>query len=1157
MTVKGPAQSDKTEEKAALNAAKNNITEKGRLSDQKLDQHLSYEFGGPWGVFAMMVGFPVLMYYLWACLTFYDGRLVTPTSLDDIVPFLNTMWGHVVKDAYPTTYSFTMYSAFVAFELLVAFIMPGYQQEGLPVPSLNYRTLMYNCNALWCVYTTIATALALHFTDIFRLTEIIDHFGELMTVSMIWGFGVAFGVYFITIAMGWQIRMSGNFLYDVFMGAILNPRLGSVDLKMWLEVRIPWMLLFLISLSGCLKQYELYGSVSPNMAFMTLATWLYVNACAKGEECIPQTWDMFYEKWGWLVIFWNFSGVPFTYCYSVIFMATHHPDTYKFSTAGYILLYTTLLTAYFIFDTSMAQKSRFKMMQQGTYRPRWTFPQLPWSTLTNPTYIQTEHGNKLLTSGWWAYSRKPNYTADLVQSFTWGAVVGFNVNGHFPVRLCDFCKKNGTETACLQSAVVKGTRSLKPATIALHEDLAKLSKRAQTLEQAIAEVQNTISNFPHPLLVKDSQIRTASPVPGLQRTSDNVSGDSRQVESDELLGLDAALRSLHLDGNQYHGDTVASEENDTVDTPDSVPALPAKRKPPPMHFPAQIISFSMLFPIHDQPLPSDLSVFLNFLPDYARAIELLDNYHSTLLSPVSLTTKTLMNTFYPNGERTLDLTVASSQSLAYLFMIFLLGSLYDVNISVDAMTKDVDRYFTLARAAMASFPIDVYPRINGIRAIVNIDGLVFPTLPWAAVVRIAYITRSQRTQKYLNRREYQWSITGILAKAVIASGLHRDLSFSVSDPVEHASLKQTFWEFYCNDIWMSFMFGRPTSMVSTMVQCERPKKVLVPEHHISDFFPWKYSFTQLVCDIATERNITYEDTLRLEKKLRDHPLPASLSWPSHGEPLPKEPVGKLFQRYIAAVWRTAPVFYIHKRWVPEILKNCRTIDPVTSPHWRSAVTAYESARALVHDMLRLWHELPHLIERMAPFWSHTGTAAIALGALVACVPECSFAADALDHLDQACDMFEAAKNGLQPPGILTTMCRLRMKAHYAFERERRESSASVKDDDITMRISTKEIDFPYSFGEQSTTPQDEKMGVPDPGSSYSTGSSDLRTAHTNGNGHSYLPPSQPFLQMPPDPINTYPMTYDSGSHPPSAWSDMVSRTLPHIAPRAVFGGFPS
>lgn len=64
------------------------------------------------------------------------------------------------------------------------------------------------------------------------------------------------------------------------------------------------------------------------MAFMILATWLYLNAwcvvltlsmaflnirvhSGKGEECIPQTWDMYHEKWGFMVIFWNFAGVPF------------------------------------------------------------------------------------------------------------------------------------------------------------------------------------------------------------------------------------------------------------------------------------------------------------------------------------------------------------------------------------------------------------------------------------------------------------------------------------------------------------------------------------------------------------------------------------------------------------------------------------------------------------------------------------------------------------------------------------------------------------------------------------------------------------------------------------------------------------------------------
>ncbi|KAG8717039.1 C-24(28) sterol reductase [Ceratobasidium sp. 394] len=77
------------------------------------------------------------MYYLWICLWFYDGQLVHPSSIADCRPFLERMWGHVVQDAYPTRHAFNMYTARIIFQLALAFVMPGYVQEGLPVPSLN------------------------------------------------------------------------------------------------------------------------------------------------------------------------------------------------------------------------------------------------------------------------------------------------------------------------------------------------------------------------------------------------------------------------------------------------------------------------------------------------------------------------------------------------------------------------------------------------------------------------------------------------------------------------------------------------------------------------------------------------------------------------------------------------------------------------------------------------------------------------------------------------------------------------------------------------------------------------------------------------------------------------------------------------------------
>ncbi|KAG9048018.1 C-24(28) sterol reductase [Tulasnella sp. UAMH 9824] len=410
------------------NASKSqsNVTEAGRVTDKKLDQHTSYEFGGPIGVTIMIAIFPPLMYYFWICLWFYDGALVHPNGLGDIVPFFGRMWRHIVEDAYPDAWSTTFYVGLMAFQLFLAFVMPGYQQEGLPVPSLNYKTLMYNCNALACWYATLVTSFVLHWFGIFRLSGIVDHFGGIMTVSILWGFGLSLVTYWVAVLNGTAMRMSGNFMYDFWMGAPLNPRIGNVDLKMFQEVRIPWVLLFYICLSGACKQYDDYGYVSANVAFMVLATGLYINACAKGEECIPQTWDMFHEKDGFMLIFWNFAGVPFTYCYPTLYMVRRHPDTYAFPLWGKILLYTTLMVSHYIFDTSMAQKSHFKMQLQGIHHERWAFPQWPGRHVHNPTYVQTAHGNRLLTSGWWAYARKPNYAADWIQSFTWGVCAGFS-----------------------------------------------------------------------------------------------------------------------------------------------------------------------------------------------------------------------------------------------------------------------------------------------------------------------------------------------------------------------------------------------------------------------------------------------------------------------------------------------------------------------------------------------------------------------------------------------------------------------------------------------------------------------------------------------------------------------------------------------------------
>ncbi|MGB5348728.1 MAG: hypothetical protein WBN10_03970, partial [Polyangiales bacterium] len=147
-------------------------------------------------------------------------------------------------------------------------------------------------------------------------------------------------------------------------------------------------------------------------------------ACMKGEECIPTTWDIFYEKWGWMLVFWNLAGVPFVYCFSSMYIASRPP--FEHSAGFTVFCFLLLFGSYYVWDTAQSQRNRFRMQLNGSYVKRKAFPQLPWGTLHNPRYLDTEAGSKLLVDGWWRYARKIHYTADILMALSWGLICGFD-----------------------------------------------------------------------------------------------------------------------------------------------------------------------------------------------------------------------------------------------------------------------------------------------------------------------------------------------------------------------------------------------------------------------------------------------------------------------------------------------------------------------------------------------------------------------------------------------------------------------------------------------------------------------------------------------------------------------------------------------------------
>jgi delta24(24(1))-sterol reductase len=384
-----------------------------------------YDFGGPLGVTAMMLGFPLLMWYMWIGATYYNGKFPSEPSMT-WSQFANHLFHLAYTGAFPHRRAWIIFETFFVFEGFLYMFMPGVYAKGKPLPHEGGKQLTYYCSAVGSFYFSIVVAFVLHFTGIFKLYTLIDEFGPIMSVAILTGFIVSAIAYFSALARGAQHRMTGNHVYDFFMGAELNPRMfGLLDFKMFLEVRLPWFILFFISLSTAFRQYENYGYVSGEVCFVLMAHWLYANACCKGEELIVTTWDMYYEKLGFMLIFWNIAGVPLSYCHCTIYLANQDPSVYRWSKPALVLLYTSYLFAYWVWDTCNSQKNMFRGMERGYDLHRKTFPQLPWKFVENPKKIETDTGDAILADGWYGLARKIHYTADAYFAICWGLITGF------------------------------------------------------------------------------------------------------------------------------------------------------------------------------------------------------------------------------------------------------------------------------------------------------------------------------------------------------------------------------------------------------------------------------------------------------------------------------------------------------------------------------------------------------------------------------------------------------------------------------------------------------------------------------------------------------------------------------------------------------------
>ncbi|KAG1379920.1 hypothetical protein G6F61_004512 [Rhizopus arrhizus] len=259
-----------------------------------------YDFGGPLGAFAMIVGLPILELFLASC--------CDPTG-------------------YPSQELFADWRGFLQSRFTISHLM---------------RLFDFGAFFVYCGFVGL---LALFY----KVLPGEDVYGTLMRDKTRHNFNSN-----KLLALGGN---SGNLIYDFMIGRELNPHIGSFDIKFFTELRpglIGWLFI-----NYCLaaKQFINLGYITNSMVLVQFLQSWYVIDALWHEKAVLTTMDITTDGLGFMLAFGLYSWVPFNYTLQARYLVDF-PRTISWLEFGVILFINSL--GYYIFRSSNSQKNEFR-----------------------------------------------------------------------------------------------------------------------------------------------------------------------------------------------------------------------------------------------------------------------------------------------------------------------------------------------------------------------------------------------------------------------------------------------------------------------------------------------------------------------------------------------------------------------------------------------------------------------------------------------------------------------------------------------------------------------------------------------------------------------------------------------------------------------------
>ncbi|KAL0262300.1 erg24, C-14 sterol reductase [Diplodia seriata] len=382
-----------------------------------------YEFGGPLGASAIVVGLPVLLYvFAFGC------NDVTGCPVPSLLSPQSLSWEQLRSDiGWPSDGVWGLFSwkvtavvlGYYALSLVLDKLLPGQEVYGTKLVH-HGRPLKYRLNAFsTSIVQLAACAIGTYFqgANFIVWTYIADNYLQLLTANILIAYALSLAVYLHSFSVPATYPndamrelaaggATGNPIYDFYIGRELNPRTTipllnlPIDIKTWCEMRPGLTGWLLLDLAYVAQQYRNYGRVSDSIVFTACVQGWYVLAGQYSEAGVLTMMDITTDGFGFMLCFGDLVWVPFLYSTQCRYLAAH---PVSLGPAGVAAVAAVFAAGLYIFRAANAQKNVFR-----------TRPDDP--SVKGLSYIQTKRGTRLLTDGWWGVSRHINYFGDWLQA---------------------------------------------------------------------------------------------------------------------------------------------------------------------------------------------------------------------------------------------------------------------------------------------------------------------------------------------------------------------------------------------------------------------------------------------------------------------------------------------------------------------------------------------------------------------------------------------------------------------------------------------------------------------------------------------------------------------------------------------------------------------